>query len=84
MNDTVSTAPPVTDATFWAVATIKKGRIVGLVEGYPPGKVAQNEFLLTREEFYFLKAIPPKYLDMRKLRSMATRIQTKINKVEKK
>lgn len=74
--------PPQTDTVFWAKACIQKGKIIGLVEGYPPGEVAPNEFLLTRAEFYFLRSLPPAYLDMRKLRSMASKIQTRINKVK--
>lgn len=87
MNDSVSITPndpPVSDDRFWAVAVIKNGKIAMLVEGYPPPKEDNpSDIPLTKSEFYFLRSLPHQWMDMRKLRTMAGRIQNKINKVKK-
>lgn len=82
MIDTVST-PPETIPYQYKACT-KNGKVFAALQSFPPDPIQEGEFEISQTEFYFLRdMILSHHTDMRKLRSMASRIQNKINKLEK-
>jgi hypothetical protein len=56
-----------TDVKAQYYATIKDGKILGLCQATPPAELRENQIMLSKDEFYFLKAIDsnlPKAYDL--------------------
>jgi hypothetical protein len=70
--------PPTKSEEYWAVATLQDGKLIGVCEGFPPGEVGENEFLLTKPEFNLLRTLLPHYKDMNNVKRLAAAIQRKL------
>ena len=70
--------PPNNNVEYWACATIKDGKVFGIVEGFPAGTLAENDIQITKEEFNLLRILLPHYRDMRNLKRLARSLEAKI------
>lgn len=61
---------------YWA--TVHQGQLQGVASGWPAQELASNQFPLTKQEFYLLKALIGCRMEMKDAVSLIRNIQRKI------